>query len=109
MDTELKKEVETDDPMELTGVVCNGDPDIMVIAIIEEYMRAGHTSEEVFELFKNPFYPTLHQALYRKGFESIRKEIEETAKRIGIFKFETTESVEPVPVTLFRKEGSENA
>jgi hypothetical protein len=104
---DIKKEMEIDDPMELQGVACDGNQDMMVVAIIEEYIRAGFTTNEVFRLFKDPFYPTLNRAFLKMGSKYIYERIDETAKKCGIFIFESKETDEPVPATLFRK-GGEN-
>jgi len=81
------KEPEFDDPMELNGVVCDGDPDVMIDCVIEEYLRMGWSPAEVFRLFQSPFYPLLHAVMRTRGAEPVRRRIEQVRARCGVFRF----------------------
>ncbi len=60
------READTDDPMELVGVrlpvaddQAMGD---MAECFVEEYVRLGHTADELMRMFQDPFYAGVHQA-----------------------------------------------
>ena len=102
------KELEIDDPMELQGVQCDGDPDYMIECVTEEYMRMGWPPEQILPLFESPFYPLLHQLMQARGVEAIRRSIEGVAARSGVFRFRTLEapeSPELVQITSLRQGG----
>ena len=105
------KEPEFDDPMELKGVVCDGDPDFMIDVVIEEYLRMGSAQEQVLQLFESPCYPLLHHVLQAQGAEAIRKRIERVSARCGVFRFRTSHPPEPlefVTIAPFTGGGSDN-
>ena len=85
------KNPEHDDPMELHGIECDGDPDFMIDCLAEEYLRMGWPPDEIFHLFESPCYPALHQMLRARGVEAIRRKIERVAARCGVFRFRTSE------------------
>jgi hypothetical protein len=98
------KKVESDDPMELQGVACGGDPDVMISVIITEYLHDGWTAENILKLFSDPFYPTLHQAYLRKGADAIQAQISDQAKSTGVFNTTTTETEEPIPMSFLKND-----
>jgi len=87
----LRKQPEPDDPMELRGVACEGDHNLMLDCIIEEYARLGWTPEHILSLFESPFYPLLHNLLQARGADAIRLRIAQVTQRCDIFRFRTTE------------------
>lgn len=91
MDETLKKKPEPDDPMELRGVACDGDPDFMVDCLIEEYAWMGWRAQDIMGLFESPSYPVLHGLYRTQGAESIRHRVEVVIQRFGGFRFQTTE------------------
>jgi hypothetical protein len=92
MSEPLKKRPESDDPMELRGVVCDGDLELMMDCVIEEYVRTGWAVDQVMHLFDSPSYPLLHEFLRVRGAQAIRKKIVETTRRCGVFRFRTAEA-----------------
>ena len=104
------KEFAFEDPMELHGVACGGDAGYMVDCVIEEYLRLGWPPARILRLFESPLYPPLHQVLRRQGVEAIRRKIESTAGRCGVFRFRTHETPpDPELVSLERsQEGGGN-
>ena len=86
------KEPEYDDPMELQGFECDGDPGYMVDCVVEEYLRMGWPPDEVFHLFESPVYPPLHYLLHTQGPEAILRKIEQVAARCGVFRYQTREA-----------------
>ena len=86
------KEPESDDPMELRGIWCDGDLEYMVDCVVEEYLRMGWSPARVLQLFESPFYPALHQWFQVRGAEAIRGRIQQIAGRCGVFRFQTSEA-----------------
>ncbi len=89
------KKAEQDDPMELCGVQCDGDPGYMIDCLAEEYARIGWPAEKILQLFESPFYPVLHSMLAGIGRDAIRQRIEQVAGRCGVFRARTLEAPEP--------------
>jgi hypothetical protein len=87
------KEPESDDPMELHGTQCCGDPGYMVDCIVEEYLRMGSSPEQILRLFRSPLYPPLHQ-LWRTRGPAVEARIRDIAARCGVFRFRTSERAE---------------
>ena len=95
------KELESDDPMELQAIQCDGDPEYMIDCVAEEYARMGWSSEQILQLFESPAYPFLYSMVRARGSESIRRRIEKVVGRCGVFRARTLEAPEePELVTL---------
>lgn len=79
------KKFEHDDPLELRGIEINdGNFDLMVNNIIEEYLLLGYDDKMILWLFKNPFYKFTYNTYKSKGEEYIKQCIEKIkAKWIG--------------------------
>ena len=86
-----RKEADPDDPMELVGAECDGDPDFMLECIVEEYARMGWEPERIVQLFASPHYPVLHGFWRTMGSGAIRRKVEATSRRCGVFRFRTVE------------------
>ncbi len=73
------REPDPQDPMELVGVrlpvAGQGALAEMAECFAEEFIRLGHGRDNVFELFKNPFYVGPHKAYCELGEERIREMI----------------------------------
>jgi hypothetical protein len=66
-----EKKFEDDDPMELTGTMCqDGDEnsmDQMGFAFVEEFARMGWSRDEMITIFMDPFYRGPHTVYRAKG------------------------------------------
>ena len=91
MNDRWTKEPEKDDPMELQGFECDGDPDFMIECLIEEFTRLGWPGEKIARMFESPVYPVLHRLGQTRGPEAIRRKVELVTQRCGIFRFRTVE------------------
>jgi hypothetical protein len=100
------KQPEQDDPMELRGVQCDGDPDYMIDCLVEEYARIGWPAEKILQLFESPFYPVLHSMLAGMGREAIRRRIERVAARCGVFRTRTFEAAPPAELVAIAPLGA---
>ena len=74
------REPGAEDPMELVGVRLPVEDDSatkeMAECFAEEFIRLGHSVEEVLALFKNPFYVGPHEAYRCLGEERVCEMIE---------------------------------
>ncbi len=74
------REPDPEDPMELVGVRLPVNDDAatgeMAECFAEEFIRLGHSVEQVLALFKNPFYAGPHEAYRSLGEERICEMIE---------------------------------
>ena len=77
------KAMEGDDPFELVGTVLpGGDPRMMALCFIEEYLRMGMEEAAILDLFRQPVYQT--HSLYRAYGESwVRDLIQSVQSRTG--------------------------
>jgi len=79
-----RKPFEDDDPMELVGVgVPEGDVREMAECLVEEFVRMGIGDEELFALFKSPFYTATHRIYREMGEESVKALIGKVRARWG--------------------------
>lgn len=64
------KQFEDDDPMELVQVYLpEGDPEAMAECFVEEFIWLGYDTQQLLDLFRNPFYAGAH-AIYRRQGEA---------------------------------------
>jgi hypothetical protein len=63
--------------MELIAAPVDGDPDLMLDCIVEEFAWQGYNSEQILRLFLHPDYPALNQLLDCFGPAEIRRRIGE--------------------------------
>ena len=74
------KDPDEEDPLELVGVELPATEDNvleMIACFAEEYARMGFTSEQIFDLFRNPAYPPAYQAMQQVGESKVRHIIAE--------------------------------
>ncbi len=79
--------LEADDPMEMRAEPVNGDPLAMLDGIIEEYARMGWGSDQIRQLFSNPFFQATHGLKKLLGEPAIEQRIAATLQRCGVFRF----------------------
>ncbi len=81
------READAEDPMELVGVRLPVADDQamrdMAECFVEEFVRLGHTTDELMRMFRNPFYAGVHQAYLALGEAQIGELI---AKYIRLFR-----------------------
>lgn len=83
----LSRPGEVDDPLELRANPVEGDPEIMLQAIVEEFAWLGFSTDELLGLFGNPDYPVLLQLAAHFGRDEVRRRIEERLGDIGLVRF----------------------
>jgi hypothetical protein len=65
--------VEPDDPMNLHAVELDGDPELMLRILVEEYARMGCDLESLIALCREPFYRGFHGLLLHFGEAELRR------------------------------------
>lgn len=86
------REVEPDDPMNLHGVEVDGDPEIMLRMLVEEYARMGCGLEELMDLCRQPFYVGFHGLLQFYGETELTRRVNGILSRCGVFRVATREA-----------------
>ena len=87
--------VEPEDPLNLFGFEIEGDPDLMLRMIVEEYARIGYDSEAVMELTRNPFYQAMHGLWQLLGEETLRRRVDGILARCGVLRTSWREAPPP--------------
>jgi glycosyltransferase involved in cell wall biosynthesis len=87
--------VEPDDPMTLHAAMVEGDPEVMLQCVVQEYAWMGWDTDKILTLFRDPFYPALHQLLRVYGETGIRERIGSLLGQMGVFRIEAVVSEEP--------------
>jgi hypothetical protein len=89
--------VEAEDPLSLHATSLEGDPELMLYCVVQEYAWMGWGSEQILSLFRNPFYPALRELWDRYGEANLRERIAGLIQQTGIFHFQVTIREEPEP------------
>ena len=74
-----KDEFDPEDPMELVGVEVPTDPDEAMDNIIQEYLLMGYKPEQIFFLFRSPYYGATHRIYQLKGHEYVKQRVKQLA------------------------------
>jgi hypothetical protein len=75
---------ETEDPMELVGIVMPGEPgqlQAMAECLVEEYIRMGWNEEQLMTLFVNPMYMATYRVYRQLGEAFVKDLIHQTCKK----------------------------
>ncbi|MBI4659842.1 MAG: hypothetical protein HY735_13460 [Verrucomicrobia bacterium] len=102
-----KDEFDPDDPMELCGVgffTEEDTTDAMAECFVEEFLRLGYNHQQVFALFRNPFYIGMNMVLQNKGEEYVRNKIAEVYARWGKAVAWPAQEALPLTPALSRRE-----
>lgn len=95
--------VEPEDPMNLHGVEVDGDPEIMLRMLVEEYARLGWGTEEIMQLAGDPFYVAFYGLVQHFGHEGVRSRVAAVLRRVGVSRVRMVEA--PAPETLVQLTG----
>jgi hypothetical protein len=93
----ISREVEPEDPLELVATPVQGDPEVMLQCIVQEFAGMGWDAAELLALFRNPFYPVLNQLLGYYGEEGVRERVQELLGQTGVFRVRETIAPDPEP------------
>lgn len=94
----LARDAEAEDPFELSGQVSEGDPEVMLECLLQEFLWMGYGAEALWRLFDHPNYPLLTGLRERFGDAAIKNRIDDLVARCGIptFRESIVESAEDV-------------
>jgi hypothetical protein len=87
--------IEPDDPMNLHAVEVDGDPQVMLQMLVEDYGRMGFGLDALMNLCRQPFYQGLHGLWRRYGEEELRRRLGEILARCGVFRAVVREAPPP--------------
>jgi hypothetical protein len=93
----LTRAVEPEDPMELVATPVEGDPDVMLECLVQEFAWMGWDAEQLMGLFRNSSYPVLNQLLRHYGDKDVRRRVEAILGRFGRLRFRETIVEDPDP------------
>src|SRR5262249_53306034 len=93
----VTREIEPEDPMELVATPVQGDPEVMLQCITEEFAWMGMGADELLGLFCSPAYPVLNQLLRHYGGDEVRRRVEALLARSGVFRVRETIVDDPEP------------
>jgi hypothetical protein len=82
--------VEPEDPMTLHATPVEGDVEVMLHLLVQEYAWMGWNGEQILRLFRDPFYPALHGLWCQLGEAGVRERIARVLARSGVLRFEAT-------------------
>jgi hypothetical protein len=78
---------EPEDPMLLQAQPVNGDPDVMLECLIEEFARLGYDEAEIKRLFDQPFFQATYGLKGHYGEKELARRIQCTLARSGVMRF----------------------
>ena len=87
------REMLPEDPLHLSGVEVDGDPELMLRLLVEEYARMGWDLEAIMRLARDPFYTGFHGLWRLYGEASLKQQIAAVLARCGVVRVTATQSV----------------
>ena len=81
----LDRDIEADDPFELVAQQAQGDPELMLGAVIEEFLMVGCDASRLTAMFGNAEYPVLQELCAHFGAEEVARRIAETQRAASSF------------------------
>jgi hypothetical protein len=93
----LDRDALPEDPLTLHATPAEGDPEVMLECLVQEYVWMGWEPGQVLGLFRDPFYPALNGLLCLFGEEGVRARVAAVFGRMGVFRFRGAVRDEPEP------------
>ena len=97
------REMLEDDPLSLHGFEVEGDVELMLRMLVEEYARMGFSADDILRLALDPFYVAFHGLVRHFGEEGLRSRVETVLRRVGVTRVRVVEA--PAPESLVPLEG----
>jgi hypothetical protein len=82
--------VEPEDPYTLHATSAAGDPEVMLLCLVQEYAWMGWDAEQILGLFRDPSYPALNQLWDYYGEAAVRERVAGLVRETGVFRFHGT-------------------
>jgi hypothetical protein len=93
----VTRAVEPDDPMFLQATLVEGDPEVMLRCLVQEYAWMGWGTQQILGLFRDPNYPVLNSLLAFYGAAAIQERVMTVLGKTGVFCCDATVREEPEP------------
>jgi hypothetical protein len=84
--------MEVEDPLQLNALELDGDPEVLLTCLVEEFARMGWDADAILRTFSQEEYQGPHRLLKRLGPERARQRVEQIIARCGVWKMRTVES-----------------
>ncbi|MBQ17707.1 MAG: hypothetical protein CMJ65_11325 [Planctomycetaceae bacterium] len=94
------RQLESGDPLELLAHEVEGDPELMLRLIVEEFARMGVGTDTMMQWARQPFYVGLHGLWRLYGEDGLRQRIQMVTDSCGIMRFTHKEMTPPPLVPL---------
>lgn len=85
------RDAKADDPLELSGVEVEGDPEVMLDCIVEEYARMGCDAGDILRMFNDPFFQGPYGLTRAFGRDYVRLRVEGVLRRCGVLRVRVVE------------------
>ncbi|MBI3462196.1 MAG: hypothetical protein HY000_03930 [Planctomycetes bacterium] len=83
--------------MALYATSVSGDQEVMLRCVVQEYAWMGWDAERILRLFRDPFYPALHELWRAYGEDAIRQRVASVLDRTSGFRIDVTLTQEDSP------------
>jgi hypothetical protein len=97
------REMLVDDPLSLHGFEVEGDVELMLRMLVEEYARLGWGTDDIMRVSTDPFYVAFHGLIRRYGEAGLRSRVEAVLRRVGVTRVRVVEA--PAPESLVQLDG----
>jgi hypothetical protein len=79
------------------AISLEGDPEVMLECLVQEYAWLGWSAYEILALFEDPAYPALAELHRRFGAAGLRERVAQRLGTAGVFQVRVTESDQADP------------
>ena len=81
-----------DDPLEISGIQVDGDPEVMLDCIVEEYARLGCDAADILRMFDDPFFQGPYGLTRAFGRDYVRLRVRGVLGRCGVLRVRVVEA-----------------
>jgi len=92
--------MKAEDPLQLNALELDGDPDVLLTCLVEEFARMGWDADMILRTFSQEEYQGPSRLLRALGPEGARRRIEAIIARCGVWKMRIVEQT-PQPENNF--------
>jgi hypothetical protein len=85
------RDAKPDDPLELSGIEVEGDPEVMLDCIVEEYARMGCGADDILRMFDDPFFQGPYGLTRAFGRDYVRLRVQGVLRRCGVLRVRVVE------------------
>jgi hypothetical protein len=86
------RDARADDPMEISGVEVDGDPEVMLDCVVEEYARMGYDFDDILRMFDDPFFQGPYGLTRAFGRDYVRLRVRGVLRRCGVLRVRVVEA-----------------